>query len=176
MEEEKQKKKKGQKLTAQCLGIILVIFALGMFVGYSCNYQDTIANFFTGQHADRTHLIHSSSEMAEHGSRVGYYILGSTENENYEIEFNEPEQDVNKFYTIEGTFVNTSGSHFTTVELSFSLLDKDGNKISDAHAYCDGLNSNQTWKFVATNSSSQPYMLKDTVASAILDDVLYTIA
>ena len=32
----KEKKKKENRLTAQCLGIVLVVFALGMFIGYAC--------------------------------------------------------------------------------------------------------------------------------------------
>ena len=143
-EKKKRKKKKERKLTIQCLGIVFVVFALGMFIGYACNYQDALANFFTGQNTDRTHVIHNSSQMAEHGVRVGYYVLGTTENDNYIIKFDdEPQQEMNNFYTIKGNFKNNSGKHFTTVELNFSLLDKNNNKVGDISAYCDGLNDGQ---------------------------------
>ena len=171
--EQKIKKKKEHRLTAQCLGMVLVVFALGMFIGYACNYQDVLANFFTGNGTDRTHVIHNSSEMAEHGVRVGYYVLGTTENNNYIIEFDDkPQQEVDDFYIVKGKFKNNSGQHFTTVELNFSLLDKDNNKVGDVFAYCDGLNDGQVWSFKATNSQ----MIKpdSQAVSAILDNVIYT--
>lgn len=172
-QQQKKKKKKRRGLTAQCFGIILVVFALGMFIGYACNYQDVLANFFTGNNIDRTHVIHNSSEMAEHGARVGYYVLGTTENDNYSIKFNDkPQQEIKNFYTVEGMFTNNSGQHFTTVELNFSLLDKNGNKVGDIFAYCDGLNADQTWSFKAVNSKIiEP---NSPVISATLDNVIYT--
>ena len=171
----KKQKTNGCKLTAQCIGIVLIVFALGMFIGYACNYQDVIANFFTGQNTDRTHVVHNSSKIAEHGVRVGYYVLGTTENEKYTIEFNdEIKQGDNNLYSTTGMFTNNSDTHFTTVELNFSLLDKDNNKVGDIHAYCDGLNPGQTWAFKTdylqnSELSSQP-------VSAILDDVIYTLS
>lgn len=170
-----EKKKKEHRLTAQCLGIVLVVFALGMFIGYACNYQDVLANFFTGKDADRTHIIHNSSKMAERGVRVGYYVLGTTENENYVIEFDDkPQQEIHHYYTVKGTFKNNSNEHFTTVELNFSLLDKNNNKVGDIFAYCDGLNPDQTWSFKAVNSN---IIDSDSlVTSAILDSVIYTLS
>lgn len=171
----KSQKKKEHRLTAQCLGIVLIVFALGMFIGYACNYQDILANFFTGKNADRTHVIHSSSEMAERGARVGYYVLGTTENDNYIIEFDDkPQQEINNYYTVRGTFKNNSQDHFTTVELNFSLLDKNGNKVGDVFAYCNGLNPDQTWSFKAVN----PNIINSDslITSAILDSVIYTLS
>ena len=122
---------------------------------------------------DHVHIIHNSSEATERGSRLSFYTLGTTDNSNYSIEFtDEPKQEIGRFYTIEGQFKNNSNKHFTTVELNFSLLNKDGDKIGDVHAYCDGLNSNQTWKFVAGNSTVLE--INERAVSAILDDVIYT--
>lgn len=171
----KNKKTEGRKLTAQCLGIVLIVFALGMFIGYACNYQDIIANFFTGQNTDRTHVIHNSSTMAEHGVRVGYYVLGTTENEKYTVEFNDKIKEENdNFYYTAGIFTNNSDEHFTTVELNFSLIDKNNNKVGDIHAYCDGLNSGQTWAF--KTDSLQKSELYSQPISVILDDVIYTLS
>ena len=90
-------------------------------------------------------MIHSSSEAAEHGAKLVLYTLGSEENTEYAIDFDAtPQQDIGSIYNVNGTFTNTSDKHFTSVELNFSLLDKDGNKIGDTFAYCDGLNAGQT--------------------------------
>lgn len=170
----KGKKKKGNRLTAQCLGIVLVVFALGMFIGYACNYQDVLANFFTGGQADRIHVIHNSSRMAERGVRVGFYVLGTNNNDNYTIKFNNKPEKKNNSYIVNGQFTNKSDEHFTTVELNFSLLDKNKNKIGDIFAYCNGLNANQTWDFTAVDL--QNFKLNGNVDSVILDDVIYTLS
>ena len=168
----KEQKKREHKITAQCLGIVLIVFALGLFAGYAANHQDIIANLFASK-ADSIHIIHNSSEAIEHGARMSFYTLGTTENTDYTIKFNEePKQEINRFYTVEGEFTNNTDKHFTTVELNFSLLDKNGNKVGDIHGYCDGLNPGQTWKFVASNSKVFETNIHAT--SAILDDVIYT--
>lgn len=175
VENKERKKKKKEHRFAQYLGMVLVVFSLGMFIGYACNYQDVVANFFTGQNTDRTHIIHNSSKMAEQGARVGYYVLGTTENDKYNIEFDdELKQKEPGYYSIEGNFTNNSDKHFTTVELNFSLLDKDGNKVGDIYAYCDGLNANQVWKFTAINS--EIFKTDVNATSAILDNVIYTLS
>ena len=168
----KEQKKREHKITAQCLGIVLLVFAFGLFIGYTSNYQDIVANLFANE-VDSVHVIHNSSEATEHGAKISFYTLGTTKNTDYTIEFNnKPKQEINHFYTIEGKFTNNTDKHFTTVELNFSLLDKEGNKVGDVHGYCDGLNSGQTWKFVADNSKA--FKTDTPVISAILDDVIYT--
>jgi len=173
MEEEKVKKQKEHRLTAQCFGIILVVFAFGLFIGHTLNYQDIIANFISHE-ADSIHIVHNSSEMAEEGARIVFYNLGATESNSYNINYNdEPEQSVNRFYIVSGEFTNTTERHFTTVKLNFSLLDKSGNKIGDAYAFCDGLDPNQTWEFKAENTIRLGEELY--AASAVLDDVIYSV-
>ena len=168
---DKVKKKKGRKLTTQCVAIVLICFALGLFVGNTYNYQDLFVNILPNQ-SNRVHVVHSTSEMAERGARVVLYGLGDQENDDYDISFNDMPQGKNKIYNVEGSFKNTSNKHFTTVELNFSLLDKNGNKIGDAYAQCDGLNTGQTWKFYATNN--KPIEISAVAVKVILDDVIIT--
>ena len=49
-----------------------------------------------------------------------------------------------EYLGINGLFTNETDEHFTIVELNFSLLDGEGNKVGDAYAECDGLNPGQT--------------------------------
>lgn len=171
--EKKQKKRKEHKLTAQCIGIVLIVFAFGLFMGHTLNYQDIIANLVSHE-ADSIHVVHNSSEMAEQGARIIFYNLGTTESSSYNISYSDkPQQSANRFYTVNGEFINITERHFTSIELNFSLLDKSGNKIGDAYAFCEGLNPNQTWKFCAENTK----MLGDGLhaTSVVLDDIIYTV-
>lgn len=170
---EKTKKQKEHKLTAQCIGIVLIVFAFGLFVGHTLNYQDIIANLISYE-ADSVHVVHNSSEMAEEGARIVFYNLGTTKSNSYDITYKEePEQHINRFYIIKGEFKNITERHFTTVKLNFSLLDKNGNKVGDAYAFCDGLDTNQTWEFSAENTVILGEDLH--AAAAVLDDVIYTV-
>ena len=168
---DKDKKKRGRKITAQCIGIVLFCFALGLFVGNTYNYQDLFANMLPHQ-VNRVHILHSSSAMSEHGARAVLYALGNEDNDVYEINFNSKPQENGKIYNIDGTLKNISDKHFTSIELNFSLLDKDGNKIGDAFARCDGLNVEQLWKFSATNN--QTIETDSKVTKVILDDAIIT--
>ena len=168
---DKDKKKKGCKITAQCIGIVLVCFALGLFVGNTYNYQDLFANMLPHQ-VNRIHVLHSSSKMSEQGARVVLYALGNEDNDVYEINFSPKPQENGKIYNINGTLKNISDKHFTSIELNFSLLDKDGNKIGDAFARCNGLNTEQTWEFSATNN--QIIETDSKITEVILDDAIIT--
>lgn len=171
MEKEKRKRK-SKKLTAKCIGFILIFFAVGLFIGNVYNYQDTIANLFSGQ-VGRVHIIHSSNEMADRGAKIVLYNLGNEKTNIYDINFNDvPQKNAGRIYNIEGSFTNTFDKHFTTVELNFSLLDKDGNKIGDAFTSCSGLNTGQTWNFSATNN--KVIETNTQAVSVILDDVIIT--
>jgi hypothetical protein len=167
---------KSRKMAAaQYIGAALIVFAFGLFLGHALNYQDIIANIVSNE-ADSVHVVHNSSKMAEHGARIAFYNLGTTKTESYEINFDEnPYHSVNRFYTIGGTFTNKTDRHFTTIELNFSLLDENNNKIGDAYARCDGLNPGQTWSFEAENTTILKLDEQDRAVTAVLDDVIYTV-
>lgn len=131
-------KNKMRKVTAQCIGIVLICFALGLFVG----------GLF-GHHIYANDFLQAQINQEESNTK---YILGSQKTSDYRISFDEtPAHLMGKNYTIEGEFKNTTEGHFSSVELNFSLLDEEGKKIDDLKACCDGLSPGQAWKFVAAN-------------------------
>lgn len=156
-------KDKGRRITAQCIGIVLICFALGIFVGgvldHICLNSD---------------LGRQSEVKVESITPKTHYYLGGQDTSDYRIEFNNnPEHPIARFYNTSGEFTNTTESHFSSVELNFSLLDKDSNKIGDLKAYCDGLCPGQTWKFVASTQTNLE--VDATGVNVMLDDVIITI-
>lgn len=92
---------------------------------------------------------HGITQVLNENDAINYfqmhYILGTEESNKYKIKYNDkPEDAIAHRYAIDGLFTNETEEHFATIELNFSLLDKQGNKIGDAYASCDGLNSKQT--------------------------------
>lgn len=149
-----------KKITAQCLGIVLICFALGLFLGGWLGH--------TGIFNNSANMVKIENQIAQDDI---HYYLNDEQSSDYKIEFNDiPEHPVAKFYEVSGLFTNTSDRHFKSIELDFSLLDKDKNKIGDLKAYCDGLNAGQSWMFTATNQTN----LEVNVAGVevILDDVI----
>lgn len=131
-------KDKVRKVTAQCIGIVLICFALGLFVG----------GLF-GHHVYANDFLHTQVGQEESNTK---YILGSQKTSDYRISFDEtPAHSMGGNYTIEGEFKNTTEGHFSFIELNFSLLDEEGKKIDDLKACCGGLSPGQAWKFIATN-------------------------
>ena len=131
-------KDKTRKVTAQCIGIVLICFALGLFVG----------GLF-GHHVYEDDFLHAQISQEESNTK---YILGSQKTSDYRISFDEtPTHSMGENYAIEGEFKNTTEGHFSSIELSFSLLNEEGKKIDDLKACCGGLSPGQAWKFIAIN-------------------------
>lgn len=153
------------------IGAALIFCALGLSVGGLVAYSHISNNLISLNNE------HGITQVIDENNRIDYfqihYILGSEESDKYSINYSsQPETVVTNRYGISGLFVNETNEHFTAVELNFSLLDKDGNKIGDAYANCNGLNSKQGWNFIATNMNVIEVNAK--AVSAILDDVRIT--
>ena len=152
-------KNKMRKVTAQCIGIVLICFALGLFVG----------GLF-GHHIYANNFLQTQINQEEANTK---YILGSQKTSDYRISFDEtPAHSMGKIYTIEGEFKNTTEGHFSFVELNFSLLNEEGAKIGDLKAHCEGLSPGQTWRFVASNQTNTD--INGAGYSVMLDDVKIT--
>ena len=91
---------------------------------------------------------HGTTQVINSDNRVRYfqthYLLGTEGSDQYVLTYdNVPTSIAENHYTIKGEFVNETEEHFAAIELNFSLLDKEGNKIGDAYASCNGLNPAQ---------------------------------
>lgn len=148
--------KEKNKITAQCIGIVLVCFAIGMFTG-SWIYH-----------------INSINQVQGFNITNEEYYLGGTDSSDYRIDFNKnPDYDtIKQCYKTEGVFTNTTEGHMKSVKLNFSLLDKDGNKIYGLTADCTGLHPGQSWKFLAI---SQNDLRGIPECSIMLDSVIIEI-
>ena len=142
-----------RRITAQCIGIILICFALGMFIG---GLVDHISFTQTSHEQTATNEIH---------------YLGGADSSDYYIEFNNELKRTSDGFEIEGLFVNTTKKHMRSIELNFSLLDQDNNKIDDLIISCNGLHSEQAWKF----STKTNLDIDISSITIMLDDVTVTV-
>jgi len=88
--------------------------------------------------------VHPHEETVNVAHRAEYYTK-IEEMDKYQLVYgNVPKQTIAQFYAVEGTFTNTTEDHLVSVELNFSLLDKNDMKIGDVYATCDGLKPGET--------------------------------
>ena len=162
-----------RRITAQCIGIILICFALGMFIG---GLVDHISFTQTSHEQTATNEIH---------------YLGGADSSDYYIEFNNELKRTSDGFEIEGLFVNTTKKHkcqdagsiqetaaaFSKAENASILFVKifmkcqENNKIDDLIISCNGLHSEQAWKF----STKTNLDIDISSITIMLDDVTVTV-
>ena len=154
-----------KKLWWQIIGIGLICFALGLFIGSVA--EGKFGLFDELFQRDDAGIYYEIKDHDSPAVTAGYVHLETqAPSSEYSIDYNDKPSYSDSKYQIEGYLVNISERHFSSIELKFSLFDVDNNKIGDAIAKCEGLSPGQQWKFTATNTSS---MASITDVRAALD-------
>ena len=153
------------------IGAALICCALGLSIGGIVFYSHVSRSLIS------LNTEHGIVQVVDEKNKISYfqthYILGLNSSDKYTIDYNSTPEVVNEnHFHVNGLFTNETDEHFTIVELNFSLLDGEGNKVGDAYAECDGLNPGQTWNFTAITRSTSETKIDAT--AVILDDVRIT--